>query len=181
MPKLKSGDNAPAIALPAIDGSMFDLSQHKGKRVILTFFRFDSCPFCNIRIHHLTKRWGEFPEDTVMVGIFDANIEALTKRMNKNHKVPFTIVADDTYATYTENGVYKSILRVMFAPLRRPLTMIQAILKGYIPLTLSMKKMSTIPVDILIDEHGKVAKAHYCKDTVDHIPIDEMVRFAQGM
>ena len=180
MPTLHSGDDAPSISLPAIDGTTFDLSEHRGKRVILTFFRFDSCPFCNIRIHHLTQRWNEFPTDTVMVGIFDANIEALKRRIHKKHNVPFTIVADETYETYEQNGVQKSLLRVMLAPLRRPLTMLQAIIRGYIPLTLSMKKMSTIPVDILIDEHGKVVNAHYCKDTVDHLPIDTMIRFAQG-
>ena len=27
-------------------------------------------------------------------------------------------------------------------------------------------------LSIIIDEQGKVVKAHYCKDTVDHIPID---------
>ena len=38
-------------------------------------------------------------------------------------------------------------------------------------MTLSLSKMSTLPVDMLIDEDGTVA-AHYCKDTVDHLPID---------
>ena len=40
--------------------------------------------------------------------------------------------------------------------------------------------MSTIPVDVLIDEEGRVVEAHYCKDTVDHIPIDRMIAFARG-
>ena len=41
-------------------------------------------------------------------------------------------------------------------------------------------KLSIIPVDILIDGQGKVVKAHYCKDTVDHIPIDELIAFSNG-
>lgn len=180
MPRIEVGNPAPVINLPSIDGSTFDLQAMKGKRVILTFFRFDSCPFCNIRIHQLSKRWKDFPSDTVMVGIFDANIDVLTRRINKKHDVPFTIVADESYDTYTQNGVYKSLFRVLLAPLRRPLTMLHAMARGYVPLTLSMKKMSTIPVDILIDENGQVVKAHYCKDTVDHIPIDEMIAFAKG-
>ena len=40
MPQLSTGDNAPALILPAIDGSTFDMSNLKGKKVILTFFRF---------------------------------------------------------------------------------------------------------------------------------------------
>ena len=68
----------------------------------------------------------------------------------------------------------------MWGAMRSPVTMIMATLKGYIPMTLSISKMSTLPVDILIDEEGKVAEAHYCKDTVDHIPIDRMIAFANG-
>ena len=75
MPRLKTGDQAPSMALPSIDGTTFDMSLMKGKRVIFTFFRFSSCPFCNIRIDRLMKRWEEFPEGTVMVGVFDAKIE----------------------------------------------------------------------------------------------------------
>ena len=179
MPQLQIGDEAPSIVLPSIDGTDFDLSSLKGKRVIMTFFRFDSCPFCNLRIHRLVKRWNDFPEDTVMVGIFDAKVSALKKRMKK-HEVPFTLVADETYEHFLNNGVKKSIFRVMLAPLRAPLTFLETLFRGYVPMTMSLSKLSTLPVDILIDENGKIAKAHYCKDTVDHLPIDEMIEFAKG-
>ena len=107
MPRLQTGDPAPNISLPAIDGTTFEMESMKGKRVIFTFFRFSSCPFCNIRIDRLMKRWNEFPEDTVMVGVFDANIGELTKRMGKRN-IPFTIVADETYEHFENNGVTKS-------------------------------------------------------------------------
>ena len=102
MPQLSVGDDAPQFTLPAIDGTTFDMSAMKGKRVILTFFRFSSCPFCNIRIHNIVKRWDEFGDDTVMVGVFDAKIGELTKRMKK-HNPPFTVVADETYEQYLQN------------------------------------------------------------------------------
>ena len=179
MPKLNKGDKAPEISLPAIDGSTFEMSSMKGRRVILTFFRFSSCPFCNIRIDRIIKRWGEFPDDTVMIGVFDAQIEELSTRMSKR-EIPFTIVADGAYRHFNENGVEKSYARFMWGAMRAPITMIMAMLKGYIPMTLSISKMSTLPADILIDEEGKVVDAHYCKDTVDHLPIDRLISFASG-
>jgi len=169
----------PNIILPSIDGGEFDISLVKGKRIILTFFRFESCPFCNIRINKITKRWSEFNEDTVMVGIFDANVDKLTKSMKK-HNPPFVILADEEYTSFKEYEIQKSIFRVLFAPLRAPMTTLHAILKGYIPKTLSISKMSTIPVDILIDENGNVVRSHYCKDTVDHIPINDLIKFSNG-
>ena len=179
MPKLSQGDPVPDISLPAIDGTIFEMSSMRGKKVILTFFRFSSCPFCNIRIDRLIKRWKEFPEDTVMVGVFDAHIEELTKRMGSKN-VPFAIVADETYDTFLESGVTKSFWRFMWGAFRSPITFLQATLRGYVPMTMSISKMSTIPVDLLIDEDGKVKQAHYCKDTVDHIPIDKLISFARG-
>lgn len=173
------GDEAPDINLPAIDGTIFNMSDFKGKRVILTFFRFATCPFCNIRINKLIKRWNEFNNDTIMVGIFDANLPELKKSMLK-HNPPFIIVADNTYQVFLKNDVKKSFFRVLFAPIRAPLTTLQALINGYIPLTLSISKLSTLPVDVLIDENGIVTEAHYCKDTVDHLPIDKLIDFSNG-
>ena len=47
-------------------------------------------------------------------------------------------------------------------------------------MTLSISKMSTIPVDILIGEDGKIVEAHYCQDTADHLPVDRLIRFSKG-
>ena len=68
----------------------------------------------------------------------------------------------------------------MLAPLRAPLTFLETVFRGYLPMTLSISKLSTLPVDILIDENGKIVEAHYCRDTVDHLPIEKMVDFAKG-
>ena len=179
MPRLVVGSNAPEISLPSIDGGTFNMSEYKGKRVVLTFFRFSTCPFCNIRINRIVKRWNEFPEDTVMVGVFDAKIGELTKRMKK-HNAPFAIVADESFEHFEKNSVMKSFSRFMWGAMRSPLTFMQATLKGYFPLTMSISKLSLIPVDVLIGEDGKVVEAHYCKDTADHLPIDRLIEFAKG-
>ena len=86
MSKLKIGDDAPNISLPAIDGTNFEMSEMKGKRNF-TFFRFSTCPFCNIRINRIVKRWNEFSDDTIMVGVFDAKIGELTKRMKTQRTI----------------------------------------------------------------------------------------------
>ena len=143
MPKLNKGDKAPEISLPAINGSTFEMSSMKGRRVILTFFRFSSCPFCNIRIDRIIKRWEEFPDDTVIVGIFDAQIDELSRRMSKRG-APFTIVADETYRHFNENGVEKSYARFMWGAIRSPITMILATLKGYIPVSYTHLTLPTI-------------------------------------
>ncbi|DAC50598.1 MAG: hypothetical protein CMA49_06985 [Euryarchaeota archaeon] len=179
MAQLSSGDEAPQFTLPAIDGSTFNMADMKGKRVILTFFRFSTCPLCNMRIRRIIQRWNEFSKDAVMVAVFDAKVGELQKRMKK-HDAPFVVVADETYEQFNKNGVKKSFFKFMWGALRSPLTLLQATLRGYVPLTLSISKLSTIPVDILIDEEGKVVEAHYCKDTADHLPLERMIAFSNG-
>lgn len=51
------------ITLPCIDGSTFNLESMQGKRYIISFFRFASCPFCNLRVHELVKRFEELGEN----------------------------------------------------------------------------------------------------------------------
>ncbi len=108
MPKIVSGDPIPNIILPSIDGKGYDISSANGKRIILTFYRFETCPFCNIRINKIIKRWSEFNEETVMIGIFDANIDKLSNSMKK-HNPPFIILADEQYTSFLEYEVQKSI------------------------------------------------------------------------
>ena len=179
MPQIVTGDTAPQFTLPAIDGSTFNMADMKGKRVILTFFRFSTCPLCNMRMRRIVQRWNEFSKDAVMVAVFDAKVGELQKRMKK-HDAPFVVVADETYEQFNKNGVKKSFFKFMWGAMRSPLTLLQATLRGYVPLTLSISKLSTIPVDILIDEDGKVVEAHYCKDTADHLSLDRMIAFSNG-
>lgn len=179
MPQIVTGDTAPQFTLPAIDGSTFNMADMKGKRVILTFFRFSTCPLCNMRIRRIVQRWNEFSKDAVMVAVFDAKVGDLQKRMKK-HDAQFVVVADETYEQFNKNGVKKSFFKFMWGAMRSPLTLLQATLRGYVPLTLSISKLSTIPVDILIDEDGKVVEAHYCKDTADHLSLDRMIAFSNG-
>ena len=179
MPQIVTGDTAPEFTLPANDGSTFNMADMKGKRVILTFFRFSTCTLCNMRIRRIVQRWNEFSKDAVMVAVFDAKVGDLQKRMKK-HDAPFVVVADETYEQFNKNGVKKSFFKFMWGAMRSPLTLLQATLRGYVPLTLSISKLSTIPVDILIDEDGKVVEAHYCKDTADHLSLDRMIAFSNG-
>ena len=49
------GETIGDIRLPAVDGTDFQLDDIRGKRFLLSFFRFAACPFCNLRVHELAK------------------------------------------------------------------------------------------------------------------------------
>lgn len=56
-----------AFTLPNIDGSTFDLSEHKGKKIILNFWA-TWCPPCIAEIPHLVELQNK-REDILIVGI----------------------------------------------------------------------------------------------------------------
>ena len=56
--RLAPGAKATHISLPSIDGSIFKTDSLEGNPFMLSFFRFASCPFCNLRVHELVRRYG---------------------------------------------------------------------------------------------------------------------------
>ena len=51
--KLKKGDKIEEMTLPSIDGTTFNLEAIKGKKAMVSFYRYSSCPFCHLRINEI--------------------------------------------------------------------------------------------------------------------------------
>ncbi len=92
--KRKSKDVVTSLKLPNVDGTFFNLDDLKGKRYLLSFYRFAACPFCNLRIHEMVKSYKEFPKDFTIVSIFDSPLDNLQRHAAK-HKAPFPILTDE--------------------------------------------------------------------------------------
>ncbi len=102
--RLTKGDSVANIVLPAIDGTEFNLENLKGKRYMLSFFRFASCPFCNLRVHELVSRYKEFGEYFTIVAIFDSPLANLQKHAS-GHQAPFPILANESNQYYQTYGI----------------------------------------------------------------------------
>lgn len=53
--KLSAGTKAPDFEMQDINGKPIWLSDYRGKKIVLGFFRNVNCPFCNLRVHELMK------------------------------------------------------------------------------------------------------------------------------
>ena len=175
---LKKGDKVIPIQLPAIDGSNFDLSSLNGKRYLLSFFRFATCPFCNMRLHRLITAYDGLGGDFTIVVLFDSPLAHLQKHADR-HQAPFPILADHQnmyYRKYAIQHSFSGMLKGMFG--RFP-TMMKGIFKGYIPLPIR-GSLLTMPADFLIDETGVVQTVYYGKDEGDHLPLEIVQTFARN-
>jgi peroxiredoxin len=175
--RLLPGDTAPALRLPAIDDGTFDLASLSGRRHLLAFFRFASCPFCNLRVHELVQRFGELGPGFAVVAVFDSPLDNL-QRHAERHTAPFPILADETGDAYRAYAIERSVGGMLKGMALRAPTLIKAMSRGYLPTTLK-GSLTTMPADFLIDEAGVIRTARYGSDEGDHLPFEAVLAFSQ--
>lgn len=177
--KRKPGDMVSPIRLPAIDGTLFDLDSLKGQSYMLSFFRFASCPFCNLRMHELVTKFDQLPDGFTIVAVFDSPLDNLQQHADRHH-APFPVLADENGDAYKRYDIEHSLLGVFKGMiLRMPKLMYGMFGKGYIPLRIK-GSMTTIPADFLVDRDGVIREAYYGKDEGDHLPFERIMQFAEN-
>ncbi len=177
--RYRTGHVISELSLPAVDGSRFNLKQLRGKRCMISFLRFASCPFCQLRIHELIGRWNELDANFTVVAVFDSPLDNLQKHCEK-HKAPFPIVADEFSKYYPKFGVRRSLTGTLKGMLlRMPLLLYAMLVKGYLPSSVK-GGMTLLPADILVDERGEIVKIHHAMDSGEHLSFEEIKRFANA-
>jgi peroxiredoxin len=174
---MEIGQAMPQIILPAIDGSQFDNYSLKGKKYLLTFFRFATCPFCNMRMAQLVQTKPELGEDFEIVAIFESEIDHLKKHANK-HLAKFPILADHGRKYYELFGVKKSVIGMLKGMVFRMPTAMKAMLRGYLPHEVSSRFL-IMPLSLLVDEQGVIQAIYHGKDEGDHMPLEQVKKFSK--
>ena len=169
------GETISHIKLPDIDGSTFNTESLNGKLFMLSFFRFASCPFCNLRVHQLVQQRDEFGDDFNMVVIFDSPLENLVRHTEK-HKAPFPILADGGNKYYREYGIEHSVTGMLKGMFFRMPTLFKSMFMGNVPLIFK-GSLLTMPADFLIDQEGIIRTAYYGKDEGDHLSLEQVKSF----
>ena len=171
-----SSEKVNNIVLPSIEGKMFETESLTGKPYMISFLRFASCPFCNLRINEFVRRFEEFGDDFTIVAIFDSPLDNL-KRHTEGHKAPFSILADEENKYYREFGIEHSMYGLLKGMIMRMPTLLKGMFKGYIP-TSFKGSLTTMPADFLIDREGIIQVAFYGEDEGDHLPFDKVKDFS---
>lgn len=166
--RLTAGTVAPAFATSDHLGHPIELNGARQNAVLLSFYRYASCPICNLRIHELTQAQPVLAElGLALIAVFQSPATTITDYVGKK-PLPFPIIADPSMALYRDYGV-ESTWRGLFSwkVLTRAL---KAFASGYAPGRID-GPVDRVPADFLIDQQGRIAIAHYGRDIDDHLPL----------
>ena len=107
------GSAAPAFHLQDQAGAWHDLSEYRGKWLVLYFYPKDDTPGCTTQACEFRDNIFAFNKaGAVIVGISVDDV-ASHKLFAEEHSLPFTLLADSTKETAKTYGVLRSALGLM--------------------------------------------------------------------
>ena len=171
--KLKNNNHAIDFIVSDYLNNQVTLSDYKGKKILLSFFRGAACPFCNMRIRELINNYSKFEEKGIVIIAFFASTKEEINEYAGKQKAPFAIIPDPTLKFYTKYGVEQSSFG-MLKTMLKPLKMLKMMQSGFFNLK-SGKDKPIVPADFLIDEHQIIKKAYYGSDFGDHMSIEDIL------
>ena len=104
---LEFGSKAPEFSLPDQNGEVHNLSEYKGKKVILYFYPKDMTGGCTSQACNFRDRYPQIQEKgAIVLGVSKDSVES-HKRFEEKHGLPFPLLADESLEVITAYDVLK--------------------------------------------------------------------------
>src|SRR5690349_7169439 len=76
--RIAAGQPAKGFQVDDIRGQPVRLADYAGRHVLLSFFRFASCPYCNLRVHRMIARYAAYHAQGLdMIAVFESPRDTL--------------------------------------------------------------------------------------------------------
>ena len=170
--RVSVGSIAPSFEAMTIAGRRCSLDELRGRTVLLKFYRFATCPVCNLHMRYFIQEYHALEALGLTTVVFFHSPEAKLTAAQRS-EVPFDLVADPTKRIFSAYGVEKS-LAGMFSPAVM-LDYAAALWNGFAPgLLTSDGGVTGNPADFMIDADGRVVYAHYGKHYADSLAVPQV-------
>ena len=104
--KIKINSSAPTFALLDQNGQTRQLSDYKGKNVLLYFYPKDNTPGCIKEACAIRDAWAEFKRAGIVVLGVSVDTVASHQKFAAKYKLPFTLLADEDKTVVKAYGVW---------------------------------------------------------------------------
>jgi peroxiredoxin len=170
--RLTIGTPAPLFTAQAIGGRRIDLAALRGRTVLLKFYRFATCPVCNLHLRRFIHDYKALEAlGLTTIVLYHSPADKLDAAAVAG--LPFDLVPDPDRRIFRAFGVEQSWAG-MFAPaVWRDYA--RALAAGFPPgMLTSDAGITGQPADVLIDASGAIAFAHYGRHYADSLTAAEL-------
>ena len=171
--RLKIGSLAPDFEAESIGGRWVSLVQLRGRPVLLKFYRFATCPICNLHMHRFIQDHRMVRDaGLTTVVLYHSPADKLAEA--QDYATPFDLVPDAGKKIFRAYGVERGLRGFVSPTVMREY--FKALVAGYSPgLFSSDGGVTGNPADFLIDKSGRVVFAHYGKHYADSLEAADVV------
>lgn len=172
---------APVFKSKDVFGRIIDLNNYKDSKVLIAFFRHAGCPFCNLRVHELSKAHEQLKSKGLeMIFFFESKEKVILRSSFHTGVSPIPIVSDPDKIWYNayglENSAYKSTVSHITSFVQ---TVIKAKAIGApVHMMADGESINTIPAEFLLDKGLVIKKLHYSQRLNDRLEISDITEFA---
>ena len=104
---VREGDPAPDFTLTSDSGEQVQLSDLRGKPVVLYFYPKDDTPGCTAQACGIRDAYGEFERAGAVVLGVSPDDESSHVKFRDKYELPFTLLADTDHAVAEQYGVWR--------------------------------------------------------------------------
>ncbi len=172
--RLTLGTSAPDFTADSLGGRRVSLDQLRGRPLLLKFYRFATCPVCNLHMHRFIQEHHLVTEAGLTTIVF-YHSPAEKLAMAQNDPAPFDLVPDPAKKIFAAFGVENGLRGLVSPAVMRDYA--KALAAGYSPgLFSSDGGITGNPADFIVDASGRIAFAHYGRHYADSLDAPDVVR-----
>ena len=175
--RLAPGTAAPPFRADAALGPPVSLDGSAGAPLLLMFYRYASCPMCNLRLHDFARAFPALHRRGLeAIAFFHSPVDSIRAHAGRRC-YPFPLAADPSFRIYRAYGVETSWPRLVLAGL------LPSFYRDWIRAMRhrfwggAALRMATMPADFLVGRDGRIAVAYYGRSIGDHLPIETLEAF----
>jgi len=175
--RLKPGTTAPFFQAEALSGKTVSLEDYKNKVLLVKFYRFATCPICNLHLRNFITHFDTLQRQGLSVlAIFHSPKWRIEKTLV--HDLPFQILSDPEKKIFRSYGVESSWAGMFSWNVMRDYAL--SLKAGFSSGMLSNDGgIKSHPADFMINKEGKIVYAHYGKNYADSFSVDRVLAIAK--
>jgi peroxiredoxin Q/BCP len=171
---------APDFRATDISGSTIRISDLKGKKILLTFYRHVGCPFTNLRFLELQKLDRYFREmNLVVLAVYESSNENLL-RYSRDESFYARMIANPEYDLYSLYDIELSTLKILYSMYKGAFAKREEGRRRFKENFCPEGRTNTLGGDFLIDEDGCIKCAYYNQYLGDCLPVNDIIRFLKN-